>query len=253
MGTRSKTYRDPTAVADLFVLAFATRNCRGGKGEKDLFYKMLLMLSDAFGAETVEPLLSVVPEYGYWKDILQLVALKPTERIATRCIELYADAIKADEAEALAKKMAKGQFDLEDLRMQLKQMQSMGGLGMLAGMLPGMKKAKAAMAASSMRSSSTMKVTSEFSPLSNRRRKSLRPRDGGDHSGGVLLYTRMSASTVRAPPLSQPLVALRTSARLMNLSKPQQGKDRGRTGEDEKRRERTRKDERLRRISGKLA
>ena len=96
---------DPTAVADLFVLAFATRNCRGGKGEKDLFYKMLLMLSDAFGAETVEPLLSVVPEYGYWKDILQLVALKPTERIATRCIELYADAIKADEAE-LAKATA---------------------------------------------------------------------------------------------------------------------------------------------------
>ena len=34
--------------------------------------------------------------------------------------------------------------------MQLKQMQNMGGLGMLAGMLPGMKKAKAAMAASNM-------------------------------------------------------------------------------------------------------
>ena len=65
-------------------------------------------------------------------------------------VEKAAETIKADEAEALAKKMAKGQFDLEDLRMQLKQMQSMGGLGMLAGMLPGMKKAKAAMAASSM-------------------------------------------------------------------------------------------------------
>ena len=46
--------------------------------------------------------------------------------------------------------MAKGQFDLNDLRMQLKQMQNMGGLGMLAGMLPGMKKAKAAMAQSGM-------------------------------------------------------------------------------------------------------
>ena len=34
--------------------------------------------------------------------------------------------------------------------MQLRQMQNMGGLGMLAGMLPGMKKAKAAMAASNM-------------------------------------------------------------------------------------------------------
>ena len=65
-------------------------------------------------------------------------------------VEKAAQGIQQDEAEALAKKMAKGQFDLEDLRMQLKQMQNMGGLGMLAGMLPGMKKAKAAMAASNM-------------------------------------------------------------------------------------------------------
>jgi signal recognition particle subunit SRP54 len=34
--------------------------------------------------------------------------------------------------------------------MQLRQMQNMGGLGMLAGMMPGMKKAKAAMAQSGM-------------------------------------------------------------------------------------------------------
>ena len=50
----------------------------------------------------------------------------------------------------MAMKMAKGQFDMNDLRMQLKQMQSMGGLGMLAGMMPGMKKAKAAMQQSGM-------------------------------------------------------------------------------------------------------
>ena len=65
-------------------------------------------------------------------------------------VEKAAESIKQDEAEALAKKMAQGQFDLDDLRMQLKQMQNMGGLGMLAGMLPGMKKAKAAMAESGM-------------------------------------------------------------------------------------------------------
>ena len=65
-------------------------------------------------------------------------------------VEKAAESIKQDEAEALAKKMAQGQFDLDDLRMQLQQMQYMGGLGMLAGMLPGMKKAKAAMAASNM-------------------------------------------------------------------------------------------------------
>jgi len=65
-------------------------------------------------------------------------------------VEKAAETIKVEEAELLAKRMAKGQFDLNDLRMQLKQMQSMGGLGMLAGMMPGMKKAKAAMQASGM-------------------------------------------------------------------------------------------------------
>ena len=40
----------------------------------------------------------------------------------------------------LATTEAKGQFDLNDLRNQLMQMQRMGGLGALAGMLPGMKK-----------------------------------------------------------------------------------------------------------------
>ncbi|WP_010411513.1 signal recognition particle protein [Citromicrobium sp. JLT1363] len=65
-------------------------------------------------------------------------------------VEKAAESIKVEEAELLAKRMAKGQFDLNDLRMQLKQMQSMGGLGMLAGMMPGMKKAKQAMQASGM-------------------------------------------------------------------------------------------------------
>ncbi|NVD43997.1 signal recognition particle protein [Qipengyuania atrilutea] len=65
-------------------------------------------------------------------------------------VEKAAATIKEEDAEALAKRMAKGQFDLNDLRMQLQQMNQMGGLGMLAGMLPGMKKAKAALQQSGM-------------------------------------------------------------------------------------------------------
>ena len=65
-------------------------------------------------------------------------------------VEKAAATIKEEEAEAMAKRMAKGQFDLNDLRTQLRQMQNMGGLGMLAGMLPGMKKAKAALSQSGM-------------------------------------------------------------------------------------------------------
>lgn len=65
-------------------------------------------------------------------------------------VERATETVEAEEAEAFAKKMAKGQFDMNDLRTQLAQMQRMGGLGALAGMLPGMKKAQAAMANSGM-------------------------------------------------------------------------------------------------------
>jgi signal recognition particle subunit SRP54 len=61
-------------------------------------------------------------------------------------VERAAENIQIEDAEAMAAKMAKGQFDMNDLRQQLKQMQNMGGLGALAGMMPGMKKAQQAMA-----------------------------------------------------------------------------------------------------------
>ena len=54
-------------------------------------------------------------------------------------VERAAESVKMEDAEALAAKLAKGKFDLDDLRMQIAQMQRMGGLGALAGMMPGMK------------------------------------------------------------------------------------------------------------------
>ncbi|HLV07438.1 MAG TPA: signal recognition particle protein [Croceibacterium sp.] len=65
-------------------------------------------------------------------------------------VEKAAATIEKEDADKLAERMLKGQFDMNDLRTQLQQMQKMGGLGMLAGMMPGMKKAKQAMAASGM-------------------------------------------------------------------------------------------------------
>jgi signal recognition particle subunit SRP54 len=91
----------------------------------------------------------------------KLDAIEPfhPERVAGRIlgmgdvvslVERAAAAVDAEDADKLAARMAKGQFDMNDLRGQLRQMQKMGGLGMLAGMLPGMKKAKAAMQQSGM-------------------------------------------------------------------------------------------------------
>src|SRR3546814_3166614 len=61
-------------------------------------------------------------------------------------VEKAAETMEQDAAERLAAKMSKGQFDMEDLRSQLRQMRNMGGIGALASMIPGLAKAKAAMA-----------------------------------------------------------------------------------------------------------
>ena len=63
--------KDSQLIVDLFVLTFQTRDCRGGKGEKMLFYEMLLELFKEY-PETVISLLGEIPFYGYYKDFLLL-------------------------------------------------------------------------------------------------------------------------------------------------------------------------------------
>lgn len=62
-------------------------------------------------------------------------------------VERAAQTIEAEEAEAMAAKLAKGNFDMTDLLAQFRQMKRMGGLGALAAMLPGIGKAQAQMKA----------------------------------------------------------------------------------------------------------
>lgn len=65
-------------------------------------------------------------------------------------VERAVENVKAGDAEKLAAKMAKGKFDLDDLAMQLRQIQAMGGLGGVMGMLPGAQAAKKAMESGAM-------------------------------------------------------------------------------------------------------
>jgi signal recognition particle subunit SRP54 len=77
------------------------------------------------------------------------------ERIANRIlgmgdivslVEKAAQTIDAEKAQAMAAKMKKGEFDLEDMAQQLQQVQKMGGIGGLMGMMPGVAKMKAQIA-----------------------------------------------------------------------------------------------------------
>jgi len=65
-------------------------------------------------------------------------------------VEKAAATIDAEKAQRAAERMRKGQFDLNDLREQLGQMQQMGGIGSLMGMLPGVAKLKNQMAAANL-------------------------------------------------------------------------------------------------------
>ena len=71
------------------------------------------------------------------------------ERIASRIlgmgdivslVEKAAQTIDAEKAQKIAQKMKKGDFDLEDLAEQIKQMQKIGGMSGVLGMLPGIGK-----------------------------------------------------------------------------------------------------------------
>ncbi|CAN5269710.1 signal recognition particle protein [soil metagenome] len=65
-------------------------------------------------------------------------------------VEKASQEIDQAQAEKFARKMAKGQFDLEDLAQQLKQMQKLGGMAGIMGFLPGVQKVKKQLDASGM-------------------------------------------------------------------------------------------------------
>ena len=59
---------------DLFVMAFQTRDIRGGKGERELFIHMILELFIYYPAK-MNAMIQLVPEYGCWKDLWSMWTL----------------------------------------------------------------------------------------------------------------------------------------------------------------------------------
>ena len=91
---------------------------------------------------------------GTGEKVDELEAFYP-ERIANRIlgmgdivslVEKATENIDQEEMENLAKKMSKGNFNLEDFSKQLKQMGKMGGVSGIMSMLPGISKAQKLMA-----------------------------------------------------------------------------------------------------------
>lgn len=70
-----KAFKNPVAssetLRDYAVMTFQTRDIRGGKGERDIFYTMLLALFNE-NPRAIEQLIRLIPEYGCWKDCWKL-------------------------------------------------------------------------------------------------------------------------------------------------------------------------------------
>ena len=96
------TSDSPNDIADLFILMFQTRNCRGGKGERVLFYEMIKTLYIQY-PQTVINLMDLVPHYGYYKDyvvILQELIESPLYKILNdKIINIMVSQIQKDNVE----------------------------------------------------------------------------------------------------------------------------------------------------------
>jgi hypothetical protein len=82
------------AVEDAYVMAFHTRNVRGGKGERALFHELLKDLWVLRPALT-RAVVHLVPEYGTWKDLFALTENAPAEFRAT-VLDLTVKQLRAD-------------------------------------------------------------------------------------------------------------------------------------------------------------
>jgi len=70
--------RSRDRLVDAFVLAFHTRNVRGGKGERDLFQELFVELYKCHPMEAVR-VLKLIPQYGCWRDLFELATLSLTK------------------------------------------------------------------------------------------------------------------------------------------------------------------------------
>jgi hypothetical protein len=67
---------DHEKIIDLFVMAFQTRDVRGGKGEKRLFHHFVSVLYKN-SPNLVESLIPLIPEYGCWRDMWEILKVVP--------------------------------------------------------------------------------------------------------------------------------------------------------------------------------
>ena len=94
-----KINSDPSLLEDIMVLTFQTRDIRGGKGERQLFYILFLYLYATNTREFMKSFLALIPEYGSFKDLnilweMASTKTSPLPYSRTNCDNLKSDIIE---------------------------------------------------------------------------------------------------------------------------------------------------------------
>lgn len=93
-------------------------------------------------------------------------------------VEKAQETVEAEQAEKLAAKIKKGEFDFDDMLSQLRQVKKMGGLGGVMGMLPGVAKIKAQMKDANVDENVLKKQEAIICSMTKRERRDAKVLDG---------------------------------------------------------------------------
>lgn len=96
------------AFEDAFVLAFQTRNVRGGKGERQLSKDMFKHLLRVQPHLTMNEMLSLIPHFGCWRDLFMLASDgEVTNEVKYVILEIAKNQLQEDTTKMLAEGGAK--------------------------------------------------------------------------------------------------------------------------------------------------
>ena len=87
---------DPNAVHLAIVMVFQLRDIRGGKGERQLYLDLFDKVCSMY-QKTACRLIRLVPEYGRYKDLVDMWTRTSDERLKDELVAVYANALLADQ------------------------------------------------------------------------------------------------------------------------------------------------------------
>ena len=82
-------------IEKVIITCFAARNCRGGKGERKVFYIALAHMYKIFPTLVLK-LMSLIPQYGYWKDLLNMLEFVKEVNFRKTICKLFANQLRKD-------------------------------------------------------------------------------------------------------------------------------------------------------------